>query len=149
MPVDHSLDFESGFVANDLTHGNGAMRLTVNRRWSGSSTLNTQLGRGWSDQNAFQLLLLQRNLLLISRGGVGWRTAYRKSDRLFEGDEDAKIEQTDRGWIAHMPHGITLTFDQAGHSTLEKPTAGPTRNHLYDKKGRSGRAPAGVRWMGS
>src|ERR1700738_2763101 len=97
IPADHAFAFPDGFTANDLSHGNSAMRLVVDRRWSGSDTLNTRFGRGWSDQNDMELMLMNPTLLLILRGGVGWREAYKKSDKLFEGTEGERIERTDRG----------------------------------------------------
>ena len=136
MPANHSLDFDTGFVANDLTHGFGATQLAINRRWSGSDTLNTHFGAGWSDQNVMQLTLVSRNLILIWRGGVGWLTAHRKGEKLFEGDTGEKIEQTDKGWTAQMPHGVTLTFDTNGRLISQKPATGPACNYSYDKNGR-------------
>jgi YD repeat-containing protein len=136
MPANHSLDFDTGFVADDLTHGIGAMQLTVARRWSGTDTLNTHFGSGWSDQNVIQLTLVSRNVILLWRGGVGWLTAHRNGEKLFEGDAGEKIEQTDKGWTAHMPHGGILTFDTNGRLISKKPAAGPACNYSYDKTGR-------------
>lgn len=136
MPANHSLDFDTGFVADDLTHGIGATQLTVNRRWSGTDTLNTHFGSGWSDQNVIQLTLVSRNVILLWRGGVGWLTAHRNGEKLFEGDAGEKIEQTDKGWTAHMPHGVTLTFDTNGRLISKKPATGPACNYSYDKSGR-------------
>jgi len=136
VPADHFLSIDAGFVATDLSHGNGPMHLALERRWNGSATLNTRFGRGWSDQNDLQLRLLNPNFVVILRGGVGWRDAYKKTDALFESAAGEKIERTDKGWTAHMPDGVTLTFDTDGRLLAQSEAEGPSCTYTYDGKGR-------------
>src|ERR1700736_1467058 len=93
MPTDH--EFTRGeFVAKDLEHGALAARLELQRIWGGAETSNTHFGPGWSDINAVRLTLIDKNVLLIWRGGAGWRTAYRHSETSFTGDYGEIIQQT-------------------------------------------------------
>jgi hypothetical protein len=66
IPVDHALTAENRLVANDLTHGNGMMRLALSREWSRYS-LNAHFGPRWSDRNLVLLTLIDRDVLLIAR----------------------------------------------------------------------------------
>ena len=136
IPTDHTFEFESGFSAHDLGHGNGALQLSVTRQWKGTETMDACFGRGWADQNVIRLTLVSENILILWRGGVGSNIAHRNGDNAFEGDAGETFQKTDAGWTAKMPHGLTLTFDIAGRLTTEQGAAGQAKTYTYDKNGR-------------
>ena len=135
VPIDHAFDGD-GFAAHDLAHGDGAMKLLVNRQWNGASVRAGHFGPGWSDGNALHLTMVDRDQLIIWRGEVGWRKAHRSGDKSFEGEGGEKIQQSDKGWSAQMSGGVTLTFDPQGRLTSAKPAEGPACNYTYEKNGR-------------
>ncbi|MCA1659152.1 MAG: hypothetical protein LC642_01215, partial [Verrucomicrobiaceae bacterium] len=134
VPFDHR-NVGSGIASDDLDHGAASARLRLTRVWAGAESLNSHFGPGWSDDNWIRLGLVDQEVVLIRRGGLGWRTAYRKSETLFEGSDGLRIERTEKGWSAQMLQGIALTFDVDGRLLSLKPgTAAPYR-YTYDGRG--------------
>lgn len=136
VPADHRVAKDETLIAADLEHGVGDRKLTLTRSRAGSETLNTHFGPGWGDENVVRLSLIDQDALMIWRGGSGWRTAYRKGEKLFESGDGVKIQQTDGGWSAQMPQGPIFTFDGDGRLISERSDAGIFCNYTYDDRGR-------------
>ncbi len=117
IPTDHLFDFETGFSARDLTHGNGVFQLTVARRWKGTETMEMCFGRGWADQNAIRLTLVSENILILWRGGVGSNIAHKNGESGFRGDADETSRNADAAFISKV-------LRARGRTNSPSPTAG-------------------------
>jgi YD repeat-containing protein len=134
LPTDHEVADGEALEAVDLEHGMGFSLLAVRRSWAARETLNTHFGPGWSDPNLVRLASIDKDHLLIWRGGRGWRSAHRQGD-LFATSTGVKIRPSSEGWTLEISNGNELNFDRKGRLSNEKTPEG-CRTYAYDGRDR-------------
>jgi len=113
IPDDHDLSDDGELFALDLEHGYGPSRLAVTRFWK-AATLEHSLRVGMSDENLVQLLTATPEMVIIWRGGAGWRVSRGQGD-LFTTTNGATIRKQGDGWTLETREGQVLKFDAKGY----------------------------------
>jgi YD repeat-containing protein len=121
----------------DLSFGENVSTVAVQRRWLGGETLHSHFGRGWGDDNVVRLTQIDRDAVLIWRGGRGWRVAHRDGEK-FKTLGGGEITKNAKAWTYRSAgkESAQLEFDPEGRLKMERTPDGLTRSYGYDALGR-------------